>query len=389
MMRRWCLPVLAALVLGTQLDFLLLEPEELEGRRRAVLPFTDPRVKAIQPLLWANDPCHLQCGIVGEGIGDAEVAVLQWKGLSFPPGRRGVRARPEPKSLEVLLKTSERRDPGLPKPRKHLLLAIPRPSRLERLLPHVAHMGVGHLILTGANKVDAKYFRSHVMEGSYLRRCLGLGLAGAKDTTMPQVTIQPSLQERTKELLRGLEQILPGDVTRLVAHPVEEEEGPALRPSSSEVLMAIGPEAGWEESELNALQSSGFRTVSLGPRTLRTDVAAVAALALSDQLVAPLRGERHTANQRDAPDGMAMSGAAQRPTGSAAVPPRALQAKQEANYIRPVEGKSARGLTWRGCWGTGTRGLGELKRRVGSVDWEGYELGRRLGRFGRWVWKAW
>ncbi|CAK9114523.1 unnamed protein product [Durusdinium trenchii] len=315
MMRRWCLPVLAALVLGTQLDFLLLEPEELEGRRRAVLPFTDPRVKAIQPLLWANDPCHLQCGIVGEGIGDAEVAVLQWKGLSFPPGRRGVRARPEPKSLEVLLKTSERRDPGLPKPRKHLLLAIPRPSRLERLLPHVAHMGVGHLILTGANKVDAKYFRSHVMEGSYLRRCLGLGLAGAKDTTMPQVTIQPSLQE----LLRGLEQILPGDVTRLVAHPVEEEEGPALRPSSSEVLMAIGPEAGWEESgssttcvlpqpggqwgrrgpvvfslwsELNALQSSGFRTVSLGPRTLRTDVAAVAALALSDQLVAPLRGER-------------------------------------------------------------------------------------------------
>ncbi|CAK9025100.1 unnamed protein product [Durusdinium trenchii] len=85
---------------------------------------------------------------------------------------------------------------------------------------------------------------------------------------------------------------------------------------------------------------------------------------------------------------MAMSGAAQRPTGSAAVPPRALQAKQEANYIRPVEGKSARGLTWRGCWGTGTRGLGELKRRVGSVDWEGYELGRRLGRFGRWGWPS-
>lgn len=53
-----------------------------------------------------------------------------------------------------------------------------------------------------------------------------------------------------------------------------------------------------------------------------------------------------------------MSGAAQRPTGSAAVPPRALQAKQEANYIRPVEGKSARGLTWRGCWGCSSTEIG-------------------------------
>jgi 16S rRNA (uracil1498-N3)-methyltransferase len=50
------------------------------------------------------------------------------------------------------------------------------------------------------------------------------------------------------------------------------------RPGGPVVVM-IGPEGGWEEGELQAIQAAGFRSLRLGPRVLRTETAGVAALA--------------------------------------------------------------------------------------------------------------
>ena len=46
------------------------------------------------------------------------------------------------------------------------------------------------------------------------------------------------------------------------------------------VLVAIGPEGGWVDFERNLLARHGFLGVSMGPRTLRSDTACVALLAL-------------------------------------------------------------------------------------------------------------
>jgi len=60
--------------------------------------------------------------------------------------------------------------------------------------------------------------------------------------------------------------------------------GPASRPQR--VLVAVGPEAGWEEpGELELLQAAGFRCAAAGPRVLRSDVAVSALLALAGELV--------------------------------------------------------------------------------------------------------
>ena len=46
-------------------------------------------------------------------------------------------------------------------------------------------------------------------------------------------------------------------------------------------VLAGGPDRGWEEpGELLALRRHGFDLVTLGPRTLRTDVALVSMVAL-------------------------------------------------------------------------------------------------------------
>jgi 16S rRNA (uracil1498-N3)-methyltransferase len=46
------------------------------------------------------------------------------------------------------------------------------------------------------------------------------------------------------------------------------------------VLLVIGPEGGWEEEELRLAQEQGFALVTLGPRILRAETAAIAAISI-------------------------------------------------------------------------------------------------------------
>ena len=69
-------------------------------------------------------------------------------------------------------------------------------------------------------------------------------------------------------------------VTRLFA---DEEGGLPLAeaaPTSSGTAIAIGPEGGWTDEERSAFREADWQPVSLGPRVLRTELAAVAALAI-------------------------------------------------------------------------------------------------------------
>jgi 16S rRNA (uracil1498-N3)-methyltransferase len=52
------------------------------------------------------------------------------------------------------------------------------------------------------------------------------------------------------------------------------------RPAPRSVLVAIGPEGGWSEREVQRARQAGFVAVRFGPRILRTDTAGIAALAV-------------------------------------------------------------------------------------------------------------
>ncbi len=66
--------------------------------------------------------------------------------------------------------------------------------------------------------------------------------------------------------------------------PYEEENSQTLKdlirpPSSSGTVMAlIGPEGGFQEEEVQQAQKKGFVPISLGPRTLRSETAALAVI---------------------------------------------------------------------------------------------------------------
>ena len=53
-----------------------------------------------------------------------------------------------------------------------------------------------------------------------------------------------------------------------------------MRGGDERVLLAVGPEGGWNDFERRLLEAHRFEAIGMGPRTLRTDTACVALLAL-------------------------------------------------------------------------------------------------------------
>lgn len=58
----------------------------------------------------------------------------------------------------------------------------------------------------------------------------------------------------------------------------------SLKAPQTKVCLLIGPEGGFSDSEYDDAEVSGFAAVSLGPRVLRTETAAIAAVTVAESL---------------------------------------------------------------------------------------------------------
>jgi RsmE family RNA methyltransferase len=163
-----------------------------------------------------------------------------------------------------------------PRPRVDVLLALPRPKVLRRLWAQFAALGVGQIILTNASRVERDYFDTHVVTETCYRPLLIEGLQQARDTRLPRVSIHRQFRILVEDQLDAL---FPSGV-RLVADPSGRTSiANALAGRDERVFLAIGPEGGWNEFELNLLADHGFTRVGLGQRTLRVDTASIAILS--------------------------------------------------------------------------------------------------------------
>jgi RsmE family RNA methyltransferase len=155
---------------------------------------------------------------------------------------------------------------------------------MQRLWAQIAALGVGQIILTNAERVERNYFDTHVLTREVYYPLLLEGLQQARDTHVPLVSIHRRLKVLVED---DLDRLCPR-TCRLVAHPGETRtfraavgaELDSPHDERSRTLLAVGPEGGWTEHEVRLLTSHGFTTVGMGLRTLRSDTACVAVLAL-------------------------------------------------------------------------------------------------------------
>ncbi len=168
-----------------------------------------------------------------------------------------------------------------PRPRVDVLLALPRPKVMKRLWAQLAALGVDHLILTNAARVERNYFDTHVIDPAFYTPLLIEGLQQARDTRLPRVSIHRQFKPLMEDDLSLLSN--PDETPlRLLADPGFRPD-PVPTARGGRALLAIGPEGGWVPFERDLLTRHGFLPFSLGPRSLRTDTACIAALAVVHQ----------------------------------------------------------------------------------------------------------
>lgn len=248
------------------MNLVLLEPDEVAPHGLAILS--------------GHRAAHV-AGVLGARAGDTVRAGL----VDGPVGTAVVR---ETHGQTVTLQCAfDARTPPLPP--VDLLLALPRPKVLKRLWAQFAAIGVGRIILTNAARVERNYFDTHVLDEAFFRPLLIEGLQQARDTRLPRVSIHRCFRPLIEDELDGLSDA----GVRIVADPsggerigdvvprlrTEAPAGPG-RTAGERVLLAIGPEGGWVPFELELLARHRFIACGMGPRTLRTDTACIALLAL-------------------------------------------------------------------------------------------------------------
>jgi RsmE family RNA methyltransferase len=236
------------------MNMVLLDHSDLVGANRARL--TGRRADHIRTVLRAHAGDTLRVGLLGGGVGQGTVVAAGVAAVEFDFEITG----PPPPASGVTL-----------------ILALPRPKCLRRVLQCVATMGVKRLILFGANRVEKSYWASPWLEEDAVREQLILGLEQAGDTRLPVVVqhrlFKPFVEDVLPELARGAEGLL--------AYPDGGVNCPAG--VAGPICLAIGPEGGWTGFETGLLQEKRFVPIGLGWRTLRSDTACIALLAVVGQ----------------------------------------------------------------------------------------------------------
>ncbi len=237
------------------MNVVLLEPSEVGGDGRVEL--SGERAKHLTQVLKVTSGSSVRLGIVDGPMGVGIVSTVENDGVALDCVWEAT--------------TPER-------PRVDVLLAVPRPKVLRRLWAQLAALGVGRVILTNAEKVERDYFDSHVMHQEGFRPLLIEGLQQARDTRVPIVSVHKRFTVLVEDELAAL---CP-DGRRLVMHPgASRSIARALGPDEGgRVLVAIGPEGGWNDFELSLLEHHRFERAGLGPRILTTTTACIAIVSL-------------------------------------------------------------------------------------------------------------
>jgi RsmE family RNA methyltransferase len=148
-----------------------------------------------------------------------------------------------------------------------VVLALPRPKMLRRILRTIAEAGVRDLHLVNSYRVEKSYWQTPALEPDTIRDYLLQGLEQAQDTKLPAVT----LHRRFKPFVEDEFPTLVAKRRALLAQPGKYPLAPA--DSGVDSVLVIGPEGGFIPYEVEKLMAAGCSAVSLGSRILRVETA--------------------------------------------------------------------------------------------------------------------
>lgn len=235
------------------MNVLLFDEKELRG---STLCLTDRRAAHITGILRSKPGDTLRVGMINGLGGTGRVVKVE--------------------DAEVVLDV-ELTVPPTPKMTLDLILALPRPIMLKRILKQATVLGVRSIHLIRSQRVEKSFFHSPVLHPENMRKLLVEGLEQAMDTRLPSISIHSRFKPFVEDVVPTMD-----NVAKLLAHPDEEGTLSDLYSADlplNNVALAIGPEGGWNDYEVDCFYDAGFHGFNMGSRILHVDTAVVALLS--------------------------------------------------------------------------------------------------------------
>jgi RsmE family RNA methyltransferase len=250
-----------------KMNIILADAAEVVDRQ---LMLTDYRAEHIVKVLRSEIGDRLRVGLIN-GLRGYGTILAQRKKFPF--------------SVVLDLDLS---DPPGDLPPLDLILALPRPIMLKRVLSQVTALGVGTIHLINANRVEKSFWESGVLQPQEYRPHLQHGLEQAIDTRMPEIRLhakfKPFIEDFCPSLVGAYRYLLLADPAG--DHPLVNVIGE----KTGRILLAVGPEGGWVDYEVQKFREQGFLCCTIGERILKVDTAIIALHATITALRAIAQG---------------------------------------------------------------------------------------------------
>jgi 16S rRNA (uracil1498-N3)-methyltransferase len=155
-----------------------------------------------------------------------------------------------------------------------VLLAVFKFDRMEWALEKCSELGVSRIIPVIARRTDAHLAAAAEKRIERWRRIALQAAEQSRRAAPPEVVTPIKLKEAISQ--SGVRIVLAESKLQTQLRDVLAGRAP-----SSKISLAIGPEGGWTEDELQSFQNAGWIAASLGSTILRAETAAIAATAIT------------------------------------------------------------------------------------------------------------
>ena len=161
----------------------------------------------------------------------------------------------------------------------HLLLAVFKFDHMEWAIEKATELGVSRITPILARRTEKHLAQAAAKRAERWRRIALEASKQSRRATIPEIA-DPALLKAALEQETSPDRILLSETEQQTT--ITAALSASVRPTGYEsVALAIGPEGGWTQEEMALFTQHQWQPVTLGPRILRAETAAIAAIAIA------------------------------------------------------------------------------------------------------------
>ncbi len=226
------------------MNLIILKTSDFTGNK--IVRLHGRRFKHLCTVNKAKKGHEFSCGLLNDKIGTGVITKISDNFLE----------------MEVCLENT----PPTPLPLT-LVLSLPRPKMLKRIIESVTSLGVKKIYLINSWRVEKSYWQSPLLDKENLEKQMILGLEQSCDTMLPKIYQKRFFTRFVKAELP----LIAKDSMCITAHPKALKKCPLHL--NTKTTLVIGPEGGLIDKEVDTLENIGFSSFHIGQRILRVETA--------------------------------------------------------------------------------------------------------------------